>query len=89
MDRIDADKVIRMLESGYALPPLSVIALKLLEVASNEDASNDQIVTIIEQDPSLTVRLLKPSKYIRLKSKLNGFDKLGAWPIHVNFQPRQ
>jgi hypothetical protein len=21
-----------------------------------------------------------------MKSKLNGFDKLGAWPMHVNFQ---
>jgi len=22
-----------------------------------------------------------------MKSKLKGFDKLGAWPTHVNFQP--
>ena len=41
MDRIDASQIFRMLESGYALPPLSVIALRLLEVASDEDASND------------------------------------------------
>ena len=64
MDRIDADHVFRMLESGYALPPLSVIALKLLEVASNEDASSEQIVTIIEQDPSLTVRLINLSNSV-------------------------
>jgi HD-like signal output (HDOD) protein len=61
MDRIDASQIFRMLESGYALPPLSVIALRLLELASDEDASNDQIVTTIEQDPSLTVRLLNLS----------------------------
>jgi len=58
MGRIDATRLLRMLESGYAVPPLSVIALRLLEVASSEDASNDQIVELIEQDPSLTVRLL-------------------------------
>ncbi len=61
MDRIDAGRISRMLESGYALPPLSVIALRLLEVASAEDASNDEIVRVIEQDPSLTVRLLNLS----------------------------
>jgi len=61
MDRISASQIFRMLESGYALPPLSVIALRLLEVASDEDASNDQIVRTIEQDPSLTVRLLNLS----------------------------
>ena len=61
MDRIDASQIFRMLESGYALPPLSVVALRLLEVASDEDASNTQIVTTIEQDPSLTVRLLNLS----------------------------
>jgi HD-like signal output (HDOD) protein len=50
--------VSRRFEDGYALPPLSVIALKLLELASDENASNDQIVKLIESDPSLAVRLL-------------------------------
>ncbi|MGA2223454.1 MAG: HDOD domain-containing protein [Syntrophobacteraceae bacterium] len=61
MDRINTSQIFRILESGYALPPLSVIALRLLEVASDEDASNEQIVRTIEQDPSLTVRLLNLS----------------------------
>jgi HD-like signal output (HDOD) protein len=61
MDRIDAGTVYRVLESGYALPPLSIIAIKLLEAASNEDASDAELVRIIEQDPSLTVRLLNLS----------------------------
>ena len=30
-----------------------------------------------------------PSNLLHMKSKLDGFDKLGAWPIHVNFQPWQ
>lgn len=61
MDKIGTGQLLRMLESGYAIPPLSAIALRLLEAASNEDASNDQLVTLIEKDPSLTVRLLSLS----------------------------
>lgn len=45
-------------EDGYALPPLSVIAVKLLELASDEDASSEEIVGLIQTDPSLAVRLL-------------------------------
>jgi HD-like signal output (HDOD) protein len=51
-------KIIRQLESGYALPPLSALAVKLLELASDEDASIEQMVMLVEKDPSLTVRLL-------------------------------
>lgn len=58
MDRETRANVFRRFEEGYALPPLSVIALKLLELASDENASNDEIVKLIESDPSLAVRLL-------------------------------
>jgi HD-like signal output (HDOD) protein len=51
-------KIVRQLQSGYALPPLSALAVKLLELASDEDASIEQMVMLIEKDPSLTVRLL-------------------------------
>jgi HD-like signal output (HDOD) protein len=61
MDRIDAGQIFKVLESGYTLPPLSVIAIKLLEAASNEDTSDAELVRIIQQDPSLTVRLLNLS----------------------------
>ncbi len=61
MDRIDPNQLLRMLESGYAIPPLSAIAHRLLETAANEDCSNLQVVELIEQDPSLTVRLLNLS----------------------------
>jgi HD-like signal output (HDOD) protein len=61
MSKIDSRQLFRMLESGYAIPPLSVVALDLLEAASKEDASNEQIVSLIEHDPSLTVRLLNLS----------------------------
>jgi HD-like signal output (HDOD) protein len=61
MNWIGAAQVQRIFESGYVLPPLSVIALKLLEVASKEDSSDEEIVRIIQQDPSLTVRLINLS----------------------------
>ncbi len=51
-------KIIDQLESGYALPPLSTIAVKLLELASDDDSSMEQIVSLIEKDPALTVRLV-------------------------------
>lgn len=51
-------KIIGKLESGYSLPPLSVVAVKLLKLASDDDASIDQVVRLIEKDPSLTVRLI-------------------------------
>ncbi len=51
-------KIIRQFESGYALPPLSALAVKLLELASDEDATVEQMVMLIEKDPSLAVRLL-------------------------------
>ncbi len=55
----DTEKeVLRQLKSGYALPPLSAIAVKLLELASDEDSSLEQIVSLIEKDPALAVRLL-------------------------------
>lgn len=44
--------------SGYSLPPLSAVAVQLLELASAEEASVEQIVRLIEKDPALTVRLL-------------------------------
>lgn len=47
------------LESGYCLPSLSIIAMKLIEMASDDMASVDDLARLIERDPSLTVRLLR------------------------------
>ena len=47
------------LRSGYALPALSPIALKLVELASDDTSSAKDLAKLIEQDPALTVRLLK------------------------------
>jgi len=50
--------ILRRLESGYQLPPLSVIAMKLMELASSETSSINDMVDLVEKDPSLTVRVL-------------------------------
>lgn len=49
----------RSLESGYGLPALSVVAVKLVEMASDETCSAGDLAGLIEKDPSLSVRLLK------------------------------
>ena len=58
-DTKETVSLIESLKSGYSLPPLSVVALKLVELASNEDSSAKDLAELIEKDPSLTSRLLK------------------------------
>ncbi len=58
MQKAPAEKILEQIESGYSLPPLSAVALQLLELASDENATNDQLVKLIEKDPSLVVRVL-------------------------------
>ena len=47
------------LKSGYALPALSPVALKLVELASSDTSSAKDLAKLIERDPALAVRLLK------------------------------
>jgi HD-like signal output (HDOD) protein len=58
MEKETASRVLKLLESGYSLPPLSVIAMKLVELAADEDSSLEDMVRLVERDPSLTVRVL-------------------------------
>ena len=59
MTETQPSDLIRRLESGYSLPSLSVIALKLIEMASDDDCSAGDLASMIEKDPALTVRLLR------------------------------
>ncbi|MBN1850714.1 MAG: HDOD domain-containing protein [Deltaproteobacteria bacterium] len=52
-------KLLEQLESGYSLPTLSPISLKLVDMASDEKSSANDLVRLIEKDPPLAVRLLK------------------------------
>jgi HD-like signal output (HDOD) protein len=51
--------LLKRLESGYSLPALSVVAIRLVELASDEECSVNDLVSLIEKDPSLAIRLLK------------------------------
>ena len=55
----DISNILKSLESGYGLPVLSTVALKLVEMAADESVSARQLSALIEKDPSLAVRLLK------------------------------
>ena len=47
------------LEKGYCLPSLSPVAMKIVEMASDESCSAESMAKVIENDPSLAVRLLR------------------------------
>ena len=50
--------ILERLKSGYSLPSLSVVATKLIELASGDKTSINDLADLIEKDPSLTTRLL-------------------------------
>ncbi|MBA4417363.1 MAG: hypothetical protein C0392_05580, partial [Syntrophus sp. (in: bacteria)] len=62
--------LLERLESGYALPSLSVIAIRLVELASDENCSVNDLESLIEKDPSLAVRLLKLANSAFFKASL-------------------
>lgn len=51
--------LLHRLESGYCLPPLSPVAARLIDLASEDSCSIHELARLIEQDPSLAVSLLK------------------------------
>jgi len=53
------DSVLDRIRNGYALPSLSLVALKLVNLASSETVTIEEIAELIETDPALTVRLLR------------------------------
>lgn len=52
-------ELIKRLQDGYSLPALSPVAMRLVELASDESSSTQDLVSLIEKDPSLSVRLLQ------------------------------
>ena len=59
MKNENTSELLERIQSGYSLPSLSPVALKLVELASDEKCSADDLVRLIEKDPPLVVRLLK------------------------------
>ncbi len=58
MERHHASEILKKLESGYHMRPLSPIAVQLVEMASDENSTIKQLTTLIEKEPSLAVRVL-------------------------------
>ncbi len=52
-------ELLREIETGYSLPSLSPVAMRLVEVALDDACSAEDLADLIEMDPSLTVRVLK------------------------------
>ena len=63
-----ANEVLEKLQSGYGLPTLSPVAIRLIELASDDASSAHDLAILIEKDPSLTVRLLKLANSAFFKS---------------------
>ena len=68
MEKMNISELIKRIESGYTLPSLSPVALKLIELASDERSSVDDLVKVIEKDPPLSLRLLKLANSAFFKS---------------------
>lgn len=85
MDKMDISDLIKRIESGYSLPSLSPVALKLIEMASDERSSVDDLVKIIEKDPPLALRLLKLANSAFFAS-LQSSSTLQQAVIKIGFQ---
>ncbi|MCE5311988.1 MAG: HDOD domain-containing protein [Nitrospiraceae bacterium] len=62
-------EIIDRIKSGYSLPSLSTVAMKLVDMASSETTSVDEMSDLIEKDPALTVRLLKTANSAFFRSQ--------------------
>jgi len=59
---MEADRkkaLLERIESGYSLPVMSVVAVKLVELASDDTCSVSDLTSLIEKDPSLAANLLR------------------------------
>lgn len=56
---LNRSDILERIEKGYSLPTLSPVAIKLVELASDDSSSIDDLISLIEKDPSLAVNLLK------------------------------
>ena len=97
MGNQETEKLLQRLQSGYSLPTLSPIAMKLVEMASDEKSSASDLVRLIEKDPPLAVRLLKlansaffssvhPSATLNHAVVKVGFDRLRIMALSISLR---
>ncbi|QYU68447.1 HDOD domain-containing protein [Leptolyngbya sp. 15MV] len=75
---VSAEQIETILRQVESLPTLPTIATRLLSISSLDDADLDQLVEIIESDPTLTARLLG-----LCRSAEKGAPLQGLQGIHV------
>ena len=68
MENDSLKNLLKRIESGYSLPSLSPVAIKLVEIASDDACSIEELISLIEKDPSLAVNLLKMANSAFFKS---------------------
>ncbi|MFH1349589.1 MAG: HDOD domain-containing protein [Pseudomonadota bacterium] len=97
MEKEKAQDLLARLESGYSLPALSPVALKLVELATEETCSAKDLANLVEKDPSLGVRLLKlaNSAFFRTTSPITtisqaivkvGFQRLRVMALSISLR---
>lgn len=68
MENDSLNSLLKRIERGYSLPSLSPVAIKLVEIASDDACSIEELISLIEKDPSLAVNLLKMANSAFFKS---------------------
>ena len=58
-EKNNIQQILDTLESGYNLPTLSPVAMLLIERAADDTCSAQELASLVEQDPSLAVRVLR------------------------------
>ncbi len=69
MENNPEQDLIAALDAGYSLPSLSGVAMKLVEMASDDNCSLEAMADLLEKDPSLVVRLLRLANTVLLRSR--------------------
>jgi HD-like signal output (HDOD) protein len=84
MKNSQISKLLKQLESGYSLPALSPVAMKLVELASDEKSSSMDLVNLIDKDPPLAARLLKLANSAFFSSR-NPVSALNQAVVRIGF----
>jgi len=85
MENKTPSDLLRQIESGYSLPSLSPVAMKLVEMALDDTCSAEELSALIERDPSLTVRVLRLANSAFFQS-LQSTTSLRQAVVKVGFQ---
>jgi HD-like signal output (HDOD) protein len=91
------DRLLDRLKSGECLPALSPVATALVEMASDESTSAKELVSLIEKDPALTVRLIRLANSAFFQAAIPvttlqqavvrvGFDRLRIMALSVSLR---